>query len=53
MPLAKRNDCGDAKYAGLEIDFSADPDEVLQVRGVCASDLADDMPGIGGMASDL
>ena len=31
MPLGKRTDCGDAKYAGCAIDFSTDPTPYLQV----------------------
>ncbi|KAK9854496.1 hypothetical protein WJX84_003535, partial [Apatococcus fuscideae] len=30
MPLGKRTDCGDAKYAGCAIDFSTDPTPYLQ-----------------------
>ena len=33
MPLGKRNDCGDAKYAGLEVAFSSELVGTLEVRG--------------------
>lgn len=32
MPLGKRTDCGDAKYAGCAVDFTTDPSQQLQVR---------------------
>ena len=31
MPLGKRTDCGDAKYAGLEVPFASDIEVALQV----------------------
>ena len=31
MPLGKRTDCGDAKYAGVEVSFACDVVEVLEV----------------------
>lgn len=31
MPLGKRTDCGDAKYAGLDVAFACDIVETLEV----------------------
>lgn len=31
MPLGKRTDCGDAKYAGVEVPFACDIVEALEV----------------------
>lgn len=31
MPLGKRTDCGDAKYAGLDVPFACDIVETLEV----------------------
>ena len=32
MPLGQRTDCGDARYAGVEVAFAADIAEKLEVR---------------------
>ncbi len=32
MPLGQRSDCGDAKYAGVEIPYSPDIAEQLEVQ---------------------
>jgi hypothetical protein len=32
MPLAKRSDYGDAKYAGAAVDFVEDIEPALQVK---------------------
>lgn len=34
MPLGKRTDCGDARYAGCAISFTNDPSQNLQVWGI-------------------
>lgn len=38
MPLAKRTDCGDARYAGVEVPFCCDIVATLEVRrGGCTT----------------
>ena len=32
MPLGQRSDCGDARYAGIEIPFTPDIADQLEVR---------------------
>jgi hypothetical protein len=32
MPLGRRNDLGDAKYAGVEVAFAHDMEDAMQVR---------------------
>jgi hypothetical protein len=32
MPLGRRADLGDAKYAGVEVPFAHDMEEAMQVR---------------------
>lgn len=38
MPLGKRNDCGEAKYAGLDVDFCQDLQETLEASFECGFD---------------